>query len=212
MWSMQDTPTLVINVMWFNKLPSNISIIYLVAVQVFCSSSSRHSQHCWALWCTFYMYTYIVNSELQSTLYGKQVSLQTKVNFSLRLSGLVSVSHLEKLFTNFWDVHVVSGYKFILDSKIFCEWKKLMSWVHVGVEKINVMGTCGFILQSDWYRQSRDAGSWQLFQWMLPGSLFPPPSILRRESGMGMRLLKISTEESSLYVCPAAFRSPRSTC
>ena len=41
----------------------------------------------------------------------------------------------------------------------------------------NVMCTCGFVLQSDWYR----AGSQQLFPRMLPGSLLPP--ILRRDLG-----------------------------
>ena len=73
-----------------------------------------------------------------------KVRKPTRANFDLGLSGLTPLLHIWKLFfINFWGV--VYAYKFIFELTIF-----LLSWQ-------NVKFTCGFVLQSDWYRQNKVA-------------------------------------------------------
>ena len=123
--------------MWFNKLSCNIGTIpgsYTNYLQ-FCSWYSRHLQLCWVSWCTLCMQT-------SSCKVASRSCKPTTANFDLGLLGLTPLSHIRKFFfTNLWGV--VYAYKCIFELTIFL------------LRGQNVTCTCGFILQSDWYRQSK---------------------------------------------------------
>ena len=75
-----------------------------------------------------------------------------------------------------------------------------MSWVHV-VSFCNLIGTARVEMPEV---DNSSSGCYQ--------ALSSPSPHSKERVWDGNETIKISTEESSLYVCPAAFRSPRSTC
>ena len=155
----------VIMVMWFNNLSCTIGTIPGSSASYlrFRSSSLWHPQLCWVPWHTLWH----VNSELQSMV-----------------SELVPRTNYRKLWSwTLWTCTSSAHPKTVFHQPSRCS---LRVQFHFRADNFllsgqNVTCTCGFVLQSDWYRQTKAAEVDNFSRGCLPGSFLS--LFLRRESG-----------------------------